>query len=46
MAARARKTNASGDAKFEAELLFGVEVLVPVLELEVVEAVLVADGPS
>ena len=43
IAAKARKTKASGEAKLVAELVFGV-VLVLVLELE--DEVLVADGPS
>jgi hypothetical protein len=42
IAAKARKTKASGEAKLVAELVFGV-VLVLVLELE--DEVLVADGP-
>ncbi len=43
IAARARKTKASGEAKLAAELEFGVLVLV--LELAAVVEALVADGP-
>jgi len=45
IAARARKMKASGEAKLEAELVFGADVLVDVLVLELVVEALVADGP-
>jgi len=42
IAARARKMKASGEAKLEAELVFGADVLVDVLVLELVVEALVA----
>lgn len=49
IAAMARKTKASGEAKLEAELVFGVEVVEVVEDLLVLELVveaLVVDDPS